>query len=129
APIPVQNSDAFPKQSRLMSEFRSMRMKQIALVLAACLTGSSLAAQVQPARPKILGIHHVRLYVSNMEKSRAFYGNGLGLFPTDDRCAGPSRPCFATNSGSNQQHVELEQMPSPAPKNLLAEVAFLTDNL
>jgi catechol 2,3-dioxygenase-like lactoylglutathione lyase family enzyme len=112
-----------------MSRFRYMRMNRIVLFLAGCLAASSLAAQVQPARPKIMSIHHVRLYVSNLEKSRAFYGSSLGLFPTDDRCAGASRPCFATNSGSNQQHVELEQMPSPAPKTLLAEVAFLTDNL
>jgi len=39
------------------------------------------------------------------------------------------RARFVINYGTYQQHVELEQMPSPAPKNLLAEVAFVTDNL
>jgi len=112
-----------------MSKFRSMRMKQIALVVAACCFGSSLAAQVQPTRPKITGIHHVRLYVTNIEKSREFYGNVLRLTPADDRCPGASRSCFAVSWYAAQQHIELEQVPSPASKNWLAEVAFLTDNL
>ena len=103
-----------------------MRISQIALVLAACCFGSSLAAQDQPTRPKIMGIQHVRLYVSNMEKSRAFYANA-----TDD-CCRRSVACFRFrifNYGTYQQHVELERMPSPAPKNLLAEVAFVTNDL
>ncbi len=112
-----------------MSKFGSMRISQIALVLAACCFGSSLAAQDQPTRPKIMGIQHVRLYVSNMEKSRAFYGESLGLLETDDCCAGALRARFVINYGTYQQHVELERMPSPAPKNLLAEVAFVTNDL
>ncbi len=35
------------------------------------------------------------------------------------------RPCFAVNA---EQYVELEPVPSPAPRNWLAEVAFATED-
>jgi catechol 2,3-dioxygenase-like lactoylglutathione lyase family enzyme len=105
-----------------------MRMIPIVLFLAACLAGSLLAAQEKPSRPRITGIDHVRVYVSNLDKSREFYSNILGLLSADYRCSGPSRSCFAVR-WAPKQHVELEQAPSSAPKNWLAEVAFTTENV
>jgi catechol 2,3-dioxygenase-like lactoylglutathione lyase family enzyme len=78
-----------------------------------------------PARPRITGIDHVRLYVSDVAKSRAFYGGAFGLPTGGGNCSGDSRPCFAVNGA---QYVELEAVPSPAPQNWVAEVAFATDD-
>ena len=79
----------------------------------------------QPARPKITGIDHVRIYVSDVAKSRAFYSDALGLPSSGGNCWGSARPCFPVNS---YQKVELERVPSPAPQNWLAEIAFATDD-
>jgi catechol 2,3-dioxygenase-like lactoylglutathione lyase family enzyme len=103
-------------------------MKRFLPVVEATLACLPLAAKVKPARPRITGIHHVRLFVTNIDKSREFYGNILGFPSSDYRCAGASRSCFAVSWGP-KQHVELEQAPSTAQKNWLAEVAFTTDNV
>ena len=102
-------------------------MKQIALVLAACCFGSSLAAQDQPTRPKITGIDHVRIYVTNIEKSRAFYSNLLGVRP-GGMCFYTSGPCFTVGWTENQT-ILLEKVPSLDAKNWLAEVSFATDDV
>jgi catechol 2,3-dioxygenase-like lactoylglutathione lyase family enzyme len=81
--------------------------------------------QNSSARPKISGIDHVRLYVSDMAKSRAFYGDVLGLPANVGNCVGDTHPCFAINA---EQYVDLEPVPSPAPQSWLAEVAFATDD-
>jgi len=83
------------------------------------------SGQNAPARPKITGIDHVRLYVSDVTKSRAFYGDVLGLPASGGNCTGDARPCFAVNA---EQYVELEPVPSPAPRNWVAEVAFATED-
>jgi catechol 2,3-dioxygenase-like lactoylglutathione lyase family enzyme len=103
-----------------------MRMKQIALVLATCLFGSSLAAQDKPTRPRITGIDHVRLYVKDVDSARSFYTKILGLPSGGGGCVGVLRPCFPV---SWYQQIELEKVPSPAPKNWVAEVSFVTDDL
>ena len=86
---------------------------------------SAAGGQNSPWRPKISGIDHVRLYVSDIAKSRAFYGDVLGLPASGGNCAGDARPCFAVNT---VQYVELEPVPSPAPRNWVAEIAFATDD-
>jgi catechol 2,3-dioxygenase-like lactoylglutathione lyase family enzyme len=94
-------------------------------LIAAMLSLHAAAVDRQPARPKITGIDHVRLYVSDVAKSRAFYSGALGLPSTVGNCTGDTRPCFAVNS---EQYVELEAVPAPAPQNWVAEVAFATDD-
>jgi catechol 2,3-dioxygenase-like lactoylglutathione lyase family enzyme len=103
-------------------------MKRSLILLAVMIGCLPLAAQDKPKRPRITGIDHVRLYVTNIEKSREFYNKFLGLYESNWRCTGVSRPCFAVSWGPFQ-HVELEQAPLDGRKNLLAEVAFDTDNL
>src|SRR5271163_9418 len=109
-----------------MSKFSAMRMKQIALLLAAWLIGSPLAAQDAPVRPRITGIDHVVLYVTSVDNARAFYTKALGLPSEGGGCAGVARPCFPVNW---DQQIRLENVPSPAPKNWLAELAFSTDDV
>jgi catechol 2,3-dioxygenase-like lactoylglutathione lyase family enzyme len=110
-----------------MSRFRSMRMKQIVLVVAACCFSSSLAAQDQPTRPKITGIDHVRIYVTDIEKSRAFYSHLIGVRP-GGRCFYTSVPCFTVGWRENQT-ILLEKFSSLDAKNWLAEVSFATDDV
>ena len=109
-----------------MSKFKVMRIKQIAFVLAVCLMGASLAAQDKPARPRITGIDHVRLYVTSVDNARSFYTKILGLPSEGGGCVGVLRPCFPVNW---YQQIELEKTPSPAPKNWLAEIAFSTKDV
>jgi catechol 2,3-dioxygenase-like lactoylglutathione lyase family enzyme len=96
----------------------------VALALVASLYGGQ--ASVTRARPKITGIDHVRLYVSDAAKSRAFYSGAMGLPTAGGNCTGNKRPCFAVNA---EQYVELEAVPSPAPQNWVAEVAFATTDV
>jgi catechol 2,3-dioxygenase-like lactoylglutathione lyase family enzyme len=101
-------------------------MKLILVTLAAALLSLVGASPDQPVRPKITGIDHVRLYVSSVDKSRAFYGDVLGLPVSGGSCTGISRPCFPVNW---YQQVELETVPTPAPQNCLAEIAFATSDV
>ena len=100
-------------------------MTRIPALLAAVLTCLSLTAQQPPRRPRITGIHHVRVYASNIETSRAFYTKALGLPASGGGCAGATSPCFPVNA---DQQIELSPVPSPAPRNWVAEVAFATDD-
>jgi catechol 2,3-dioxygenase-like lactoylglutathione lyase family enzyme len=103
-------------------------MKRVSRILTAILLCLPLAAQDQPARPKITGIEHVRIYVTSIDKSREFYTKIVGLPAGGGGCAGVSRPCFPVNVVPVQQ-IEMEQAPSPAPKDWLAELAFATDEV
>ncbi len=97
--------------------------------IALLVTVPTLAAQDRFARPPITGIHHIRFYSSNLDKSRAFYAKNLGLTSADSRCSYVAYLCFAVNSGPHPQHIELQQAPATAPKDWLAELAFSTDDV
>jgi len=101
-------------------------MKLIPVTLAAALLSLAGASPDQPVRPKITGVDHVRLYVSSVDKSRAFYSDVLGLPASGGGCAGVTHACFPINW---YQQVELETAPAPAPQNCLAEIAFATDDV
>jgi len=103
-------------------------MKYFLPFVAATLVCLQLTAQDRAARPRITEIHHVRFCVSNIEKSREFYGNILGFHPSDYRCTDVSHSCFGVRWGQ-KQHIELQPASSAAHKNWLAEVAFETDNV
>jgi catechol 2,3-dioxygenase-like lactoylglutathione lyase family enzyme len=87
-----------------------------------CVAGT---ADAQLARPKITGIAHVRVYVSDVGTSWNFYTNILVLPSQGGRC-GTSRPCLPVNAS---QQIEFEKLPSPAPDNWLAELAFATNDV
>jgi len=96
------------------------------LFLSLLLHASSLAANShQLKRPRITGIDHVTIYVSDMERSRHFYGEVLGLHSSCLQYKG-SGACYVVAPSSQQ--IVLKQAP-PATKNWLAEIAFATDDL
>src|SRR6266702_8317977 len=101
-------------------------MKRSLLLSVVCLTALSLAAQDQPARPKITGIAHVRVYSADLIAAREFYRRILGLSGGTGGCLGIARPCFTVNS---HQQIELAQISGGAPDNLLATVAFATSDV
>ena len=84
----------------------------------------------QAEHPRISGIDHVTIYVSDLTKSRHFYSDVLG-FTTS--CPQYSRPetCFLVPP--SQQRFLLKPAPSDirngAHKSWLAEIAFATDNV
>jgi catechol 2,3-dioxygenase-like lactoylglutathione lyase family enzyme len=96
----------------------------LAFQLAALHSG----AQDKPKRPRITGIDHVRVYVSDVDKSRTFYTKYLGLQEGGIGCRGVSRPCFSPN-WADKQAIEFELAPSSGKKNWVAEIAFRTDNI
>jgi catechol 2,3-dioxygenase-like lactoylglutathione lyase family enzyme len=102
-----------------------MRMNRIAFFLAVCSFGSSLAAQEKPARPRITGIAHVRIYVSDVGNSWQFYASVL-YFPTRGGGCTVVRPCLPVNG---HQQIEFARTPKVLPDNWLAEVAFATDDV
>jgi catechol 2,3-dioxygenase-like lactoylglutathione lyase family enzyme len=87
-----------------------------------CLAG---IAEGQPPRPKIKGIAHVRVYVSDVARSSDFYTDVLALPSRGGGCEN-SRPCLPVNP---RQQIEFEKLPSPPPENWLAEIAFATDDV
>jgi catechol 2,3-dioxygenase-like lactoylglutathione lyase family enzyme len=84
----------------------------------------------QPAeRPRITGIDHVAIYVSDAAKSRQFYSDTLGLTAGCPHFTGPET-CFVVRPSG--QRLLLKPAPpeirNGAHQDWLAEVAFATDN-
>ncbi len=79
-----------------------------------------LAQQPASVRPAITGIAYVRFFESDLPAAKTFYAQRLGL-PETDLAGGLS--VFAVNA---RQTIEIVPLPTPAPGNRLAEVAFLT---
>ena len=48
-------------------------------ILTCALLSLPLIAQERVARPKVLGVAHMAVYVSNLDKARAFYKDFLGF--------------------------------------------------
>lgn len=101
-------------------------------MLCVILQSAALASGAgQPLeRPRIIGIDHVSVYVIDVEKSRKFYSEVLGLTTKCPQYAGPEA-CFLV--APSEQRVFLKpataQTTSGVLKNWLAEVAFVTDDL
>lgn len=85
------------------------------------------ASQDAPKRPRITGIDHIRLYVTDLERSRAFYRNQIGLATTArGACKTDAYPCLPVN---RQQQIELQVVASPSQKNWVAEIGYATDDI
>jgi len=103
-----------------------MRMKRIALVVAACLASSALVGQNQPTCPKIRGLAFVRLSVSDLTNSRKFYEGTFQLGNHINQCVGPNSVCFRLTPAQAIEIVQTEEAPG---ESSLEEVGFWTDDL
>jgi catechol 2,3-dioxygenase-like lactoylglutathione lyase family enzyme len=103
-------------------------MKRPIWLLPFTLLSLPLLAQDQPKRPRITGIDHVRIYVTDINKSSQFYTKLIGVRHRGGMCSGASRPCFTVGWGQHQT-IELAKVPAIDTKNWLAELAFATDDI
>jgi catechol 2,3-dioxygenase-like lactoylglutathione lyase family enzyme len=85
-------------------------------------------AQDAPKRPRITGLDHVRIYASDIEKSRQFYAKLPGIWEGGYLCTGSVFPCFSV-MGRQFQTLQLEKAPSGGVKSWVPEIAFATDDL
>jgi len=108
---------------------RTRRSTYVFTLISVCLIFQSAAlasdSDKHPPRPRITGIDHVSLYVSDVKNSQHFYSDVFGLTTTCPQYTGAD-PCFLV-AGSNQR-VLLKQAP-PLTKNWLAEIAFATEDI
>jgi catechol 2,3-dioxygenase-like lactoylglutathione lyase family enzyme len=100
--------------------------QRIFVMMAIFMAWLPLPSREQTARPKITGIAHVRFYAADLVASRQFYQHLLGLGGGVAGCMGITQTCFTVNS---HQELELAQIAGGAPDNLVAEVAFATENV
>ena len=96
------------------------------LVVGLLLIGSVLA-QAPPARPKILGIAHLAVYVSDLDKAREFYRDLLGFeepftLPKPDGAVD-----IAFVKINDHQWIELFNRPATG-EGQLNHIALYTDN-
>lgn len=102
------------------------------LVLCFALSGVMLAAgsPKNTDRPRITGIDQVTIYVSDVEKSRQFYSDVLGLAAGCPQYSG-SDTCLCVRP--SEQRIVLKLVPPQiridAHKSWLAEVTFATDDV
>jgi catechol 2,3-dioxygenase-like lactoylglutathione lyase family enzyme len=79
-----------------------------------------------PSRPRITGIAYVRIYSTNLDNSRTFYGKILGLAPAKAGCPAVAQSCFSIN---DHQQIEITAATTPPKADFLAEVAFSTEDV
>ncbi|PYY03662.1 MAG: bleomycin resistance protein [Acidobacteria bacterium] len=101
-------------------------MNSLRLILI-LLLASSLLAQTEAQRPRILGVAHVALYTSDLAKARIFYEDFLGFQEpfTLKRDDGSIRIAFF--KVNDEQYVELFTDPAKEDGQL-NHVAIYTDN-
>ena len=103
-------------------------MRHLLPVVAASFLCLPLAAQDKPSRPKITGIDHVRISVTDLGNSRQFYAKLFGIRPNGGACDDKSGRCFTVGKQGNQR-IELEHAPASGTKNRIPEIAFATDDV
>jgi catechol 2,3-dioxygenase-like lactoylglutathione lyase family enzyme len=97
-------------------------------IFASILACQSLVAQIKVARPRITGIDHVRLSVTDLDKSREFYSKLFGIRSKGGMCFDTLLTCF-TVGWAGSQTIELEKANIAEIKNLLGDVSLTTDDI
>lgn len=94
-----------------------------------------------PTPPKIYDIAYVRIYVSDLSQARVFYNVALKsalTFPGQPPCDWCEMPPGSISTSPNSAFrpqarrlgpIELEKMPNPAPKDLIAEIGIQVDDV
>ena len=98
-----------------------MVKRVVGVVAMLALSAAGWAQAVK--RPAITGLAYARFYESDLPAAKQFFGQRLGLPETDLPNGGAS---FAVGM---RQRVEIVALPSPAPADRLAMVAFLTPDV
>jgi catechol 2,3-dioxygenase-like lactoylglutathione lyase family enzyme len=114
--------------SRVISTLVSA-LSSLLLCLMLQLASFASPADEQPERPRITGIDHITIYVTDLKKSTHFYANILGLTLGCPDYSGPET-CFLIRP-SNQRLLlkpATGDIRNAAHQNWLAEVGFATDN-
>jgi catechol 2,3-dioxygenase-like lactoylglutathione lyase family enzyme len=101
-------------------------MLRIVLSAAVLLMAVWMHAAEDAGRPKIYGIAYVKVKVTDVEKSKEFYGGVLGLRAGGDSCKGVADPCFSINGS---QHVELVKTDVGDKGPFLPEIGLATNSL
>ncbi|MGB7282494.1 MAG: VOC family protein [Candidatus Acidiferrum sp.] len=99
---------------------------KIIFSLATLLLAAFSCAGEDVSRPKIYGIAYVKVKVTDVDKSQAFYGGVLGLRAGGDSCTGVAAPCFSVNSS---QHVELVKTEAGDEGPFMPEIGLATSSL
>jgi lactoylglutathione lyase len=111
-----------------INRYRPSLMAGLALVL---LLPTQLPAQnAAPARPRITGVSHVAYYVSDLQKSLAFWHDFLGFdesYSLTKKDSNDIRIAFIKIN--DRQHVELFNEPSTHPPNMMNHVCFTVDDI
>ena len=92
-------------------------MRKVTVILA-MLAAATAALADGPPRPRITGISHVAVFTTQREAANAFYGNLLGL----------SKGNWEGAYRIGAQTIELEAHTASSGSDLLAHVAFATDD-
>ena len=95
--------------------------------LLASLIALPLLAQTPVARPKILGVAHIALYVSDLAKARTFYEDLLGYEESFTLPKPDSSVQMAFVKINDRQWIELFNEPN-AGEGQLNHIAIYTDN-
>ena len=111
----------------------ALQFSSFAFLLCALCASSPLLSALHsspPARPKILGISHVRIRVSDFCKAKDFYSRALGQSPY---CLVDKKPVGGSVALQSSQFITLNVNsfygPSSSSRSsLLEEVGFLTDD-
>lgn len=105
-------------------------MFRVAIVAAALLFASRLAADQGQQRPKIYGVAFVRVKSSDFQKAAETYAKWLGLDSSTNSgangCTNVKNPCFVVNGS---QHIELVQGHAGDPGSWLVEIGFETGDV
>src|ERR1700676_581675 len=103
-------------------------MRLLAGGLTASFLASSILAQNSPTRPKVLGVAHMALYVSDLAKARTFYKEFLGFDEeplTLKKTDGSERIVFIKIN--DQQYLELFAE-DPKTDGRLNHISIYTDD-
>jgi catechol 2,3-dioxygenase-like lactoylglutathione lyase family enzyme/predicted enzyme related to lactoylglutathione lyase len=100
-------------------------MKKLFLLLLVSLSSCiSAAGQNEPPRPHIFGIAGVQILATNRSASLGFYSKTLNLAHDPDETL-PSQMFFLNPF----QDIDIWTPPTPTPANLIAQIAFSTDDI
>lgn len=100
--------------------------RALALIALSCLTVGA-AARVEPPRPRLTGVAHMAVYVSDVERTRRFYRDWLGFEEPYDLKNADGSLSMTFFKVNEDQYIEI--FPGLKPdQDRLNHIAFATDD-